>query len=106
MWYLYAMGNVSILSDVTAIANAPSSSVILLGSPTENSFTKSIQSTQPVQFEEDGKSFTIGQYTYNEATMGIIYLGPYQSDQLALTVAGTSTLGNQLAYKSLPIFTG
>ncbi len=106
-WFLYSNGNVSILSDQEALEDMPEQSLILLGGPAANLLTAKLQAEFPVKYEADGKSFVIGDHRYDKSRhLGLLFIAPRHHDQLMLIASGTSLIGDSLAMKAIPIFTG
>jgi hypothetical protein len=52
------------------------------------------------------RSFEIGDREYVDPNIGVIFVGPWLNDMVVVTLSGTTIVGDALAYKTLPMFTG
>jgi len=78
--------------------------VIVFGSPQTNSFASHL-SINPVEFKT-GRKFRVSKRTYSESGFGVMSLGKYGSQTLALTIEGTDIQGFKNAAKLIPLSSG
>lgn len=116
-WYLYGNGNVTIKADNEINLQNESANLVLFGSPgslhfwkdllqVTNSVVELLQSNLPVSFSENPNSFSIGPRVITDYDAGIQFYAPISASSNALILAGNSIIGDELAFRCLPVFSG
>ncbi|CAJ0909112.1 2082_t:CDS:2 [Entrophospora sp. SA101] len=81
--------------------------LILLGGELDNKVTRRIlkERESEVKFNRDG-TFRIQNKIFKESGIGILFLHPYQNNNLALIIAGLDAIGYDQILKLFPKRTG
>eukprot|EP01119_Soliformovum_irregulare_P000412 TRINITY_DN10284_c0_g2_i1.p2 TRINITY_DN10284_c0_g2~~TRINITY_DN10284_c0_g2_i1.p2 ORF type:complete len:818 (+),score=238.26 TRINITY_DN10284_c0_g2_i1:2873-5326(+) len=108
-WFLYANGNVSVISDEEYLQNFQdwNGNIILMGDPSSNSASAKLSGEFPVKFDQDGRSFRIDRKFYNASRdLGLLFVGKLGPTTTLLSLSGTTPENFELARMSVPIFSG
>jgi hypothetical protein len=109
-WFLYGNGNASVLPDAAlSSANASQYSLVLLGGPDQNSWTRTLLADSPCPIrvetatsDSDTPALHVGDYRFTGPGIGAAFLLPWGTEQFALLLFGLDDAGQRSAARLFP----